>query len=445
MEDIGQIIIENGEIKIVSKTEMEEVPVPALTPVAPVTDLSFYRPGKFVRWGGTIILGIVCIIMILCWQIRYPEVVDVNVRLTSFNAPKEIIGRIDGRLMRLFAREGQQVHKGDVIAFLESTANPEHVIHLNTQLDTISHLLHNNRQYDIFRMHLESPEDLGELQSYYQVFIQKLLDFRPYQQDGFYAKKQAMLKRDIALLEQIHANLEDWSELEKQDLQLSQDGIKAQDMLIADKVVSQQEYRTEMSKLIAKKMTGPQRRQTILQNENDQNNKRVELMELENTFSQQQSIFEQALKTLYSQVAEWDKKFILRTQVDGVIHFSTSFQEKMQVKTGQTICYIDPGNSHYYAEMYISQMYMGKVNTGQQVMLQFPSYPFAEFGFVSGHIDFISDIPTDSGYYARVRLEQGLQTSYHKKLPYREGLQAEGRIITREKRLFEHFIAISYK
>lgn len=441
MDDIGQIIIENGEIRIITKDEMPPAALQAVT----VTDLSFYKPGRIVRYGGSIICVVTVIALLLCWIIRYPEVVSTPVRLTSFNAPKEITGRIDGRLMRLFATEGQQVYKGDIIAFLESTADPETVLRLKTQLDSMRQLLHAGRPQAIFSMALEAQADLGELQDSYQAFVQRLLEFKPYQQDGFFAKKQQMLQHDIQLLEKIHDNLEDWSQLEQQDLQLSQEGIKMQDMLFADKVVSPQEYRAEMSKLLAKKMTGPQRRQTILQNENEQNNKRVELMELENTFSQQRIIFEQGLQTLYSQVAEWDQQYVLRTQVAGVIHFSTSFQEKMQVKTGQTICYIDPGNSRFYAEMHISQQSMGKVDTGQQVLLRFPSYPYAEFGSVPGHIEFISDIPTDSGYYARIRLERGLQTSYGKKLPYREGLLAEGRIITKEKRLLQHFISNNWK
>ena len=73
------------------------------------------------------------------------------------------------------------------------------------------------------------------------------------------------------------------------------------------------------------------------------------------------------------------------------------------------------------------------------MLLKFPSYPFQEYGSVKGKIAFISNIPTDSGYAAKVLLPQGLQTSYHKQVQFREGLQAQGEIITENMRLLQRF------
>jgi HlyD family secretion protein len=73
------------------------------------------------------------------------------------------------------------------------------------------------------------------------------------------------------------------------------------------------------------------------------------------------------------------------------------------------------------------------------VLLKFPSYPFEEYGSVKGAVDFISNIPTDSGYIAKVILPNGLHTNYKKQVQYREGLIAQGEIITKNMRLLERF------
>jgi hypothetical protein len=80
---------------------------------------------------------------------------------------------------------------------------------------------------------------------------------------------------------------------------------------------------------------------------------------------------------------------------------------------------------------------LGKVKKGQRVLLKISSYPFEQYGSLSGKIDFISTIPTDSGYLSKVILINGLTTNYNRTIQYREGLVAQGEIITQNMRLPE--------
>ena len=68
-------------------------------------------------------------------------------------------------------------------------------------------------------------------------------------------------------------------------------------------------------------------------------------------------------------------------------------------------------------------------------MFKLPAYIYAEFGAVEGRLDFVSNIPTDSGYLAKVNLLQGLQTNFKEKIQYQEGLVAQGEIITADSKL----------
>lgn len=132
-----------------------------------------------------------------------------------------------------------------------------------------------------------------------------------------------------------------------------------------------------------------------------------------------------------------EKKYLLTAPVSGKINFVGFLQENQQLKTNQTVCFINPGNSEYFAETFIPQDNLGKVKSGDEVLLKFSSYPSQEFGSVAGKLDFISTIPSDSGYLAKIILPHGLVTNYNRQVQYREGLIANAEIITKDMRLLE--------
>ena len=107
----------------------------------------------------------------------------------------------------------------------------------------------------------------------------------------------------------------------------------------------------------------------------------------------------------------------------------------MQANLGQTICFINPVNTLYYASIMMPQANFGKIKVGEKIILKLPAYPFQEFDWIIGRLDFIAKIPTDSGYVGRVLLPNGLLTNYKKQIQYHEGLIAKAEIITEDLKL----------
>lgn len=401
------------------------------------------KPPFIVRWGTSFFFLLLLMIGLVSWFIKYPDVVTTSAKLTSLNAPKAIVAKVEGQLVKLKVKEGEIVKKNQVLGYMESTANAETVIYLSGILDSLQNTLNHNKTElikDFFSATLiKSQTELGELQQSYQTFIQSFVVFRSYLESGFYLRKKGMLLKDMRMLQRLNENLYQQKSLQQQDLKLAQQNFKANELLNNEKVISPFDYRNEASKLIGKKMNIPEISSSILNNETQQNEKKEAIMELNNEIAQQKNIFIQALNTFISQVNEWKKKYLLISPVAGKIAFSGFIQEHQQLHLTQTICYVNPENSQYYAEVYIPQFNLGKVRTGQQVLLKFASYPFQEYGSLMGKIDFISTIPSDSGYLARVILSNGLVTSYNKPIHYREGLSGEGEIITQNLRLPQRF------
>lgn len=404
-----------------------------------VQEIVSNKPGFLIRYGIVFFLGILILLIVACWFLQYPDIVNTNAKLTSINAPKEVITKTQGKLIKLFAKENEQTQAGDVLGYMESTASQKDVLAISQNIDTAQSLLANDKTSQIFPFLNATYQNLGELQLQYQTFEQSYNIFRNYLSGGFYLSKVNMLNKDFTYLQKMHTNLVEQKGLSTEDLSLSQKTFNANKSLKEEKVISDFDYRNENSKLISKKLSLPQISSSIISNEAQQNEKQKEIAELQNSIAQQKSIFIQSLNTFKSQIDEWKKKYLLIAPIDGKIAFATFLQENQQLKAEQVICFINPENINYYAEIYIPQANFGKVKTGQEVMLKFTSYPFQEYGSVNGKIDFISNINTDSGYLAKVILPNCLNTTYKKQVQFRDGLLAQGEIITQDMRLLERF------
>lgn len=397
------------------------------------------RPNFLIRWSNLIFLFILILIIVACWFIKYPDTVEASGKLTSINPPKPVISSIQGKLIQLKIVEDVLVKEGDVLGFMESTAYHQEVLQLRSTIDTIQQLLSINEVEAIKEHFTDQPTRLGELQVSYQTFLQAFLSFENYLSDGFYLKKKAMLLKDKRNLLRLNQTLKDQLVLQEQDLALVQKTFNANELLKRNEVITDFDYRFEQSKLINKKLALPQINSSIISNESQQVEKEKEIMELDNSIKQQKVIFQQSLNTFKSQVDEWCKKYILSAPIHGKVSFTSFIQENQQLSANQIVCFINPENSQYYAEVLIPQSNFGKVAVGQTVLLKLQSYPFQEFGSLVGSVQFISTLPSENGYLAKITLKNNLTTTYQKKIHYRDGLTAKAEIITKDFRLLERF------
>ena len=399
-----------------------------------VQEIISQKPNWIVRNGMILFLIIIAVLLATTFSINYPDVVNAKATLISVNAPKEIKAKKEGRLIKLSVKEGQQVEENDIIAFIESRAVHNEVISLSKLVDTLQIITEKNTQRLPYFI-TNSYKNLGEMQPSYQLFMQAFTTFSQYISSGYYLRKKNMLQADIVYLQKLHSNLGEQKTMQEEDLDLAGKNFAASKSLNNDKVIADVEFRNEKTKLIAKAMTIPQMKAAIINNESSKHEKEKEIAQLENDIAQQKGIFLQALNTLKSQLDEWKNNYLLTAPLSGKIVFNNFLEENMQLKQGQTVCFINPENTLYYATVVIPQTNFGKIKKGEKVMLKLPAYPFQEFGTITGKLDFIAEIPTDSSFTARVLLPNGLLTNYKKQLQYHEGLSANAEIITEDLKL----------
>lgn len=398
------------------------------------------RPSFLSRWALVFFALIIVLIFTISWYIRYPEAVTGRSKIMAVNTPKEVIVLKGGRLVKLFVANQVEVDSGQVIGFMESTGSHEQILKLPQYLDSVYRSVKAERYEDILHLFHLPTEQMGELQVSYETFIAAYQKFLAYIDEGYYVRRIKRLQEDIALLQKSKAVLVQQKLLVEKDLSLSEESYSMQEKMYREKILSKLEDRMEQSKLVNKQMTIPQIQSQLLNNEALQREKTKEVETLVFEIGQQKLFFLQEVQTFLSQVKSWIREYIIMSSTHGKVNFLFPIQEGMYLEANRNLGYINPNTTHYYAETYLPQNNFGKIRIGQSVQLRFDAYPYQEFGYVSGKLSYIADIPSDSGYLAHIELPNGLVTNQRQPLIYKNGLMAQSRVLVKDMKLGDRFL-----
>ena len=424
----------NGQKLAIPEEIVSEMP-PQRSELA--QEIVSHKSSFMEKWALLIFLSILLVLLLLTWLIKYPDIIEATATLTATNAPKEIVIRQEGRLVKLFIKNNEKVKKGDVFGWIEGTADHREVLALSQQIDSAIHLMNDEKPDNIPFIFNRHYSNLGEVQQAYREFTTTLQVFSDYMFNGFYSKRKAMLKSDIVSLENSKQKLQSQLQLTQQDLTLAEESYDMHKQLFDEKVISKSDFTTEKSKLTNKQMAVPQLESSMISNEMLKREKQKEIDQVDHDFSQQEILFLQGLQTLKSVMDDWKKKFLLQSPVEGKIYFIIPLQENQFLQQGKLIGFINPDDNHFYAESNLPQNNLGKIDTGQKVQLRLAAYPYQEFGFLQGTLNYVSDVASDSGFLATVRLDNGLITNNKRSILYKNGLKAQAIFITRDTRLLQ--------
>ncbi|WP_028523900.1 HlyD family secretion protein [Runella limosa] len=402
-----------------------------------VDEILSLPPAWLVRWGITVFFFVLLILVLIGWFVKYPDLVTGNLRIVSDNYPKSVNAKLDGKLVKLFAKEADFVQKGQHLAFLESTADPEEVLALAAVVDSLVIDSQRNDLHKMYQLSIPFYFQLGELQKSFQVFQENYVRSKALLKGGSFDQKKAALQNDLSQLSILEDNLNTQIINHKSDLELSETDLQMNQKLQKEKVVADVEVRRSQSIFISKKQVLDQAKTAFNNNGMAQNQKRQELLDLEKTRIEQYNSLFQAINTLKSDIEAWKQRYVVSAPVMGKVSLLLPLQEGQTLKANQDLFYILPQSSGFHAEMYLGQYNFGKVKQGQEVIIKLPSYPFQEFGTVLGQVKSISELPQDSTYLLKISFPKGLATSSKRKIPFRNGMMATGEIVTDDLRLIE--------
>lgn len=404
-----------------------------------VQDILGQVPSRVMRYGMFAFALIFSLFISLLFLIKYPDIIPSQLTIYANNSPKAVVSHTSGKLITLFVREKMTVQQGSILAIIESNAKYEQVIELEKVLTQAQQNIAKNELENI-RILSTDFSQLGEIQPSFQLLTASFFQIQTLLNQKLYSKKQSLVSSDITNSESVKSNLLGQKEILQKDYQLELDDYTAQKKLYDQKVISKSELRKEESKLLAKKSALENIDVSLVNNSTVLSSYRKESLELEKQLLDAKYAFSENLSKLSNEIATWKKKYLLIAPTTGNVTFNQNVQELQDVAAEQTIFFITPPNEGTYGEMYISQSNFGKIETGQKVVIHLESYPYQEYGSLIGHVTFISNIPaTNKTYLVRVKLSPELVTDTGLKIPFKNGLSANGQIITKQIRIINRF------
>lgn len=95
-----------------------------------VQDILTQPPHWMIRWGNSLILMILGMIILMSYFIKYPEFIPASIIVTSENPPEKLEARINSKIEKIFIKNQQEVKKNEILMVLQSTANYQDVLKL---------------------------------------------------------------------------------------------------------------------------------------------------------------------------------------------------------------------------------------------------------------------------------------------------------------------------
>ncbi|HEY8960195.1 HlyD family secretion protein [Chitinophaga sp.] len=405
-----------------------------------VQDILTQPPHWMVRWGNTTIFIILLLILLMSYLIKYPEFVPSTVIISSQNPPEKLEARTNTRVTEIFVEDHQAVSRNQVLMVLQSTADYRDVMALRRIIDSLD-----NSGLAHFPLSEAARFKLGDIQLDYNAFAKALTEEQLYARLQPYSPDYAAANRSLAESRSRIRTLEQQKSLEQTKYELSKREFDRYQELFKEKVVSASELNQEKMKFLQAEqsleninITISQLQEGILGIEKTRSGVTINAEKDKiNLTSQTVQLFEQLRKSLNA----WEQNYLLVSAVDGVVSFQQFLGRNQFVKAGDILMSVMPNNRDMLVgRLQIPATNSGKVKEGQKVLLKLDNYPYQEFGMVEGRVKNIANSPDkDGNYYVNVILPNGLQTSFHKTLPFDKELKGNAEVVTQDLRLLERF------
>ncbi len=408
-----------------------------------VQDILGQMPGWTIRWGITVVFGVVATILLAGWVVRYPDTVEAKVELTTRTPPASHVARTDGRLT-LLVRNNQPVRPGDYLAVLENAARTGDVNYLAGQLAAFRAAFHGGRNR-VSALSFRDQLQLGELQAPYVAFLSSLSDYTRSRSLLAHDQQIGALRARTRQYGQLAVQLEKQSRLLAEELGLAEKRLRTDQQLFGEKVLSEADFDRSKNSYLQSQRAFESARKDIISNQIALSQLETQIAELGvakvDTEEKLRNAVESTLRTLESQLMAWQQRYLLRTPIAGRVAFSKYWSNNQFVKAGEEVLTVVPPSGEIYGQILVPVAGSGKVAVGQKVFIRFDNYPAPEYGMVTGLITSIAPVPREGFYTVQIRLPRGLTTSYRKQLAFRQQMQGSAEIITRDRRLIERIFS----
>ena len=399
-------------------------------------------PKGILSWGMTLLFSVVLLLFIGSWLFKYPDIIVSEITVTTENVPANLVAKSSGKITGLFAKDNEQVKKGQIIAVIENPAVTNDVLNLKEILKDFD----SENWLNVSSLNKISKIGfvLGEIESSFSLFRSKLEEYIKYTERDYSNKKIASIENQFVNYSGLITQMQKQVSLQLQDLDIAKGQYQRDSLLFIQKVLSPADFESSKMNLLQKTFTTESSRTSLTNAQIQYSQLEQQVLELRLDRSSQNEVYELSLKQMLSNlkasIAQWEQNYVLISPVDGRLTFSRIWSLHQNVIVGELVVTVVPSaQGKIIGILKLPVAGSGKVKPGQKVNVKFSNYPYMEFGMVIGRIEKISLVPDEKNYLAEIAFPDGLVSNYGKRLTLLTEMTGSAEIITEDMRLIERF------
>lgn len=407
-----------------------------------VRDVLSDPPKAIYRWGNTIVLVFIIIVLLISWCIKYPDIIRTQIIITTQIPPEKIVARTSGKIEKILVADRVEVVQNTPLAIIENAADYVAVFQLKRILDTLKPV----KEDFIFPFEQLPVLQLGDIENAYAIFEKEYIGYRlhkdlqPYQIEGAAQNYEVIQLRDqLSLLQQ-------QKEISQSEQVLKQKDLDRYKKLYDKGIISAQEWEVKSIDFLQSEKNIRSMNAQISQmrssiNDLNRNSKTTKINETKDNISLLRNTL-QAYNQLKKAISDWELVYVLRSSIAGEVSYLQIWTENQTIVTGDPVFTIIPKDAtHYIGKVKAVAQNSGKLKLGQEVNIKLANFPDREFGIVKGRVQSISLTPDQEGnLLIDVSLPNKLETSYNKQLLFRQEMTGTADIVTEDLRLIERLL-----
>ena len=398
-------------------------------------------PSWILRWGITIIAVVMMILIMGSALFKYPDMVNATMKLTSSQPATSIISKSSGKIQKIFVKDKQFVMTDTYLALIENSADMSDVLYIKQFLS--------ENVWEKDSLVLPRKEiNVGNLQSLYSSYYIALSEYIQFRKMNYYPQKIEMTKKRIQQNIEYYHKLLDQREIIEKQLEINKQQYQRDLILKEDKAISDVSFEATYNQYLQGQLSYSNIEMAIESHSMQMNQMSEDLFDTDFQYNSKKESLELQLKSLTMQlqaeIKNWEMSYLLKAPIAGIITFTNYWIENQNIIAGEKAFNIVPQNAGtYIGRALLPTTRSGKVKIGQDVNINFNSFPNNEFGTVKGVVHNISLVATEvnnqSNYLIEISLPNGLYTTYKKELPFIPEMEGEAQIITKDISLLERF------
>lgn len=405
-----------------------------------VRDVLSAPPKAIFKWGNTILLVFILLLLFLSWFIKYPDIIRAEVVITTQFPPEKLVAKTSGKIQAILIDDKKIVDEDAPLAVIENAANYKDVFLLKAITDTIS--LSNSK----FPFEKLQAAQLGEIENSFALFQKEYIASELNKQLQPYKVESSAQNFESKQLRERLQLLEGQKEINQSELQLLKTDVERYEKLFKKGVISAQEIEKQRLIYLQAEKNYKSLLSSISQlkssiNELNRNSKTTIINESTTFINLERSVM-QSFYQLKKAIKDWELNYVFRSTVKGTVSFLQIWSENQTINAGENMFAIIPSTEKgYIGKVKAVAQNSGKLKIGQKVNIRLANYPDREFGVIEGKLKTISLTPDKEGnLLLDIELPNGLQTSYKKQINFQQEMTGTADIVTEDLRLLERLL-----